>query len=380
MDGLDCIYFLTGVSPYKCKVKSTRGKGKGGNKNEESGESGVDDETLKASKAPLETEEHDWSIIVPPGRFISVDPGDGNLLRIKEACFYQGSGIMCYQGFNQSIFEDKKTPAKCQLYLGINRTKEEFVIGFLDSLSHPLFGPIDPLIFKEKVTLGHNGSSSVRFTVSKSGPPPPLPRRRQTRRLRRKSIVNVFSWPLTVDLTAKVMSMLGNINEVAKAELVCKHFYRAGHSPAAYRSIDITKNHKAEDLTVHMLMRRAHGQLESLAVGCYDDFNSNPTYTARLFEPIPYFGFNLTGSIGFTTDIADAMNAMQDVQPELPELNIEFDQNELDEFMEAAANQLMFQAEEEPHPPDFDEGDFNHEVFYYKDGKGPFRRMRLIHR
>lgn len=119
---------------------------------------------------------------MPAGRYISVDPGQWLVI----------TGI--------SFTEEQPlcpNPTECEIYLGINSTKAEFLIGRLDTATRRQL-PIEVFLHK-RFTLGHSGFSSVRFRgyCLEDNMAHPSEVEEQP--------ANQVSWPLNLDLTAQVM-------------------------------------------------------------------------------------------------------------------------------------------------------------------------------
>ncbi|ESQ43049.1 hypothetical protein EUTSA_v10015673mg, partial [Eutrema salsugineum] len=206
-------------------------------------------------------------IIVPPGRYVSVDPGQGRVLRIT------------YIGFSSEV-----TNPEGEAYLGINSSKEEFLIGRIPQLK-------TRVNLTEEFTLGHSGYSPVVFRgyyLSRRRTLLPEPRPQTDLALRDAQASNSLSWPLGIDNTSKVFSYLRGTN-VHRLECICKIFYTAGTYPESYSNIDLSHVEMAEDLDALVMMRRCHGRLRSLVLG------SGPTiqFTHRSLEPLQTIGKHL---------------------------------------------------------------------------------------
>lgn len=186
-------------------------------------------------------------IVVPPGRYVSVNPGEGNLVAITEVRFNNPN-----RPDNDMICADGQAP-HCQVYLGINRTREEFVLIYLNTVSQPRRELHVPLYLTEGFTIGHAAYSDICFSGFRYGEQPePQPLLGEEPQV---------SWPFDVGVTAMILSKFGGSARVARAELVCKLFYRAGRSALAYEDVDLSETPAAEDLTALMCMRRAGGQM-----------------------------------------------------------------------------------------------------------------------
>ncbi|CAL9216019.1 unnamed protein product [Arabidopsis halleri] len=156
----------------------------------------------------------EWSIVVPPGRYVSVNPGEGNLVAITEVRFNSPN-----RPDNDMICADGQAP-HCQVYLGINRTREEFVLIYLNTVSQPRRELHVPLYLTEGFTIGHAAYSEICFSGFRYGEQPePQPLLGEEPQV---------SWPFDVGVTAMILSKFGGSARVARAELVCKLFDRAG--------------------------------------------------------------------------------------------------------------------------------------------------------
>ncbi|KAH0826135.1 hypothetical protein HID58_033802, partial [Brassica napus] len=144
----------------------------------------------------------------------------------------------------------------CQLYLGVNRTRAESVIGHLKPGFQNEIQIHLPM--NENFTIGHSGFECVHFSVYiyvPQGQPEPPP------------------------------------SELP--ERVCLSFKAAGCDPYAYSNVDLCNLRYGETLIALMFIRRANLAIKSLAVGFSygpGDFNLNITYSGRFLEQHFIFG------------------------------------------------------------------------------------------
>lgn len=131
--------------------------------------------------------------MVAPGRYVTVHPGP--LLLIKKISYVPNPPTII------------PGDPGCQLYLGVDRTRAESVIGHLI----PGFqNEIEVhLPMNETFTIGHSGFERVRFSgyryVVQGQPEPPPSELRVTAPERRRS-TNPRQWTLPLELTSKVIS------------------------------------------------------------------------------------------------------------------------------------------------------------------------------
>lgn len=92
------------------------------------------------------------------GRCMSVDPGEGNILCITSVSFNDE-----HRRDNELLYDDLHAP-ECEVFLGINSTRREFPIGYLNTLTRPQLDFRLPMVLSEKFTLGHSAYSTIRFS------------------------------------------------------------------------------------------------------------------------------------------------------------------------------------------------------------------------
>ncbi|KAG2276191.1 hypothetical protein Bca52824_058746 [Brassica carinata] len=226
---------------------------------------------------------YEWSVVVAPGRYVTVHPGP--LLLIKKISYVPNPPTII------------PGDPGCQLYLGVDRTRAESVIGHLI----PGFqNEIEVhLPMNETFTIGHSGFERVRFSgyryVVQGQPEPPPSELRVTAPERRRS-TNPRQWTLPLELTSKVFSYLSSSDVAKAAERVCPFFRAAGRDPYAYSDVDLCNLRYGETLIALMCIRRANLAIKSLAVGFSygpGDFDLNRMYSGRFLEPLQYLGRGL---------------------------------------------------------------------------------------
>ncbi|XP_056852038.1 uncharacterized protein LOC108810426 isoform X2 [Raphanus sativus] len=219
----------------------------------------------------------DWSILVHAGRCCGVDPGEGDI-------------FICNVTFNDDPreddnlrYDDLRAP-DVEVYLGINSTREESIIGYLNTLTQPQLDFLSPIRVSGKITLAHSAYSTLRFSGYRYGHQlqiqPTLPMDK--------------IWRLNVDLTTKIMSNIGRCADVARVELISKMFGVAGHNPSVYENVNLSNHAASQELTALMCMRRAAGKIRSFEIGLPGRTTPNYLYTRRVLRPFQYLGGLLT--------------------------------------------------------------------------------------
>lgn len=129
-----------------------------------------------------------------PGRYVTVDPGP--LLLIQKISYVPNPPTVIPGN------------PQCQLYLGINRTRGESVLGYLIPGSQNELQLHLPM--NECFTIGHSGFDGVRFSGHRyipQGQPEPAPSVLRVTAPQKRQSTNHRQWTLPRELTTEVMSV-----------------------------------------------------------------------------------------------------------------------------------------------------------------------------